>query len=349
VGGAEKVMIRLANQLSQQGEEVEIAVLDDAGELRREVSSSVRVTCLGVRQTRWAALRLVSFIRARRPLAVLSTLTRLSLLLLLVRPLLPNGTRIIVRQPSIATIDLDFLKPRWLYRLLYPRLIPTADAVICQSRAMADDLATMLQDHRTPVFTIPNPAPSIDLQKLHLVESPYAAGLNLVSAGRLSYEKGYDLLLAAFSQLLVQKPDARLTIIGDGPLADELRRMATQLGVAGRVQFVGYVADPSPWMAHARVLILPSRWEGFPNVLIEALACGTVVVATPCAGVSAEIVEQGVNGFVTSDESPSAIVAATLSALELAGRTLPQQVHASACRFDVRNIALQYVQAMTGT
>jgi glycosyltransferase involved in cell wall biosynthesis len=114
--------------------------------------------------------------------------------------------------------------------------------------------------------------------------------LRVVAAGRLVEEKGFDLLIEAVG--LLNDDRIRLAILGDGPQRASLERLASDRGVKDRVRFVGFQANPFAWFARADVFVLSSRYEGFPNVVLEALACRTPVIATPAPGGTREILEQ---------------------------------------------------------
>lgn len=352
VGGAEKVVIRIANALAASGLDVGLTAIDGAGELRRDVAAGVPIYELGVKQTRYAPFRLIGLIRQLRPAVVFSSLTRVSLLLLLVRPFLPRHTRIIVRQPSIASTEIRTLQPLWLYKLLFPRLIPTADAIVSLSRVMTADLRGMFGEQSDFITMINNPAPEIDRNSYLAKGSPFGEGVNFLAVCRLSHEKGPDLLLRAFSQAVSRLPAARLTILGDGPLMAEMRELAIELGIADRVTFRGFVPDPFAFYVHADALVLASRYEGFPNVLVEAMACGTPAVATDCGGVSAEIILDGDNGFVVPGENAAGLAEAMVRVITLRRERSAAAIAQTAQRFSPAAVYSAYrrlIQDVAGT
>src|SRR5262249_47747535 len=111
--------------------------------------------------------------------------------------------------------------------------------------------------------------------------NPYQGdGPHLVAAGRLRKEKGIDLLLNALPSVVQRFPKIRLTVLGEGPQEAELKAQAAQLGIEKNVDFLGFQKNPWPYLGNADLFILPSRIEGMPNALLEALALGTRTVAT---------------------------------------------------------------------
>ena len=136
----------------------------------------------------------------------------------------------------------------------------------------------------------------------------------IVAAGRLVREKGFDILLRAFAQVRRQRPDWRLTIYGEGPERPVLEALAEELGLdAAAVSLPGVSDFPLMWVRGASLFVLPSRTEGFPNVLCEAMAHGYPVVATDCRFGPADIIQPGVNGLLVPNYDPSSIAAAILS------------------------------------
>src|SRR5690606_3578792 len=109
-----------------------------------------------------------------------------------------------------------------------------------------------------------------------------AGDVRLIAMGRLSPEKGFDLLIRAVALLRRQHPGCSLTILGDGPEREPLEGLAEELGVAEAVSFGGQVRDPAAHLVRGDIFVLPSRFEGFPNALLEAMACGLAVVAADC-------------------------------------------------------------------
>jgi exopolysaccharide biosynthesis WecB/TagA/CpsF family protein len=192
----------------------------------------------------------------------------------------------------------------WRYRLipiLYGLLQFRADAVVAVSDGVADELAKLAWLPRRAITVISNPV--VDPAKLpHGNQAPHPWLHDrdrpvFVFAGRLVPQKDPLALLDVFAKRLATGP-ARLIILGDGELREPMRAQAERAGLHDDIAFLGYVADPLPIIAHADAVLLTSRYEGFGNVIVEALACGTPVIAMDCPHGPAEILAHGQFGHL---------------------------------------------------
>lgn len=136
----------------------------------------------------------------------------------------------------------------------------------------------------------------------------------LLSVGRLVPQKGFVDLISAFS-LIASSTQVDLVILGEGPLEGELRRTASEMGISERVHLAGYATNPFPAYKAARAFVLASHWEGFGNVIVEALACGAQVIATNCPGGPKDILDQGRFGILVPLRDPEALAAAMFKSL----------------------------------
>ena len=165
----------------------------------------------------------------------------------------------------------------------------------------------------------------------------------VLGVGKLSPQKGFDVLLRAFARVRAERP-ARLVILGEGPQRRALERLARELGIADDVSLPGFVANPFAWMARCAVFALSSRWEGLPSVLIEALACGCAVVSTDCPSGPAEILDGGAFGPLCPVGDAAALAGAILRVLE--APTAPARLRARAATFSVDAAADRYLEVL---
>lgn len=282
-GGAQRVFSLLATNLADRGHQIHLAVLKQGPTVPGLLPSSVVFHRLGATRVRYAAAGLLRLVWQVKPDAVISGMFHLNLLVLLVRGLFPRSTAVLVRQNGDPSAGSPGFFSSWIpliYRLLYKR----ADAIICQHQDMANEFQKILH-HSDRICVAPNP---VDLQSIRktrsTLRSPWTStGPNLLAVGRLSQEKGVDLLLGAFRKICAQFPAAVLTILGSGPDEQTLRLKCTELGIAPAVHFMGYVEEPCGWFDNTTLFVCPSRSDAMPNAVLEAAAAGLPIVCTPAS------------------------------------------------------------------
>lgn len=275
-------MISLANGLDRERFSPCLVVIGEEGARAGEIAPDVPVTYLHAKRLREGLPRLISLLRRSKVQCVVSTMGYVNLALLAAAPFIGKQTRLIVREANVIAATLRalprVLPGKWLYRFLYPR----ADAVIVQSEGIASDLAAVAPGVKKKLAIVPNPVNEERQRARVRPGSRPAPGLTLVAAGRLTHQKGFDRLIDLMPLL---PDDAQLTIYGEGPERAVLEAQIASLGLTGRVALAGFSNDLPTAIALADVFVLPSRWEGLPNVALEALALGTPVVASDTAGV----------------------------------------------------------------
>jgi glycosyltransferase involved in cell wall biosynthesis len=292
-GGAERVVLSLLRELDRgRFAPTLVLVRGDDRSLQAEIPPDVPVIGLDARRVRTALPRIVSLVWRRRPAAIFSTLSHLNLALAMIRPLLPRDLRCIARESVVVREILKGYPMPGLWAWAYRRWYGRFDRVVCQSADMRDDLVGHFGLPAERAVTIHNPVDVGRLRRLAAGAPPRAprapdAPIELVAAGRLVPQKGFDLLIDAIA--LCADPRLHLTILGDGPLRESLETRAAERGLSARIRFAGFVANPYPAFASADAFVLSSRFEGLPNVMLEALACGTPVIAVPAPGGVTEI------------------------------------------------------------
>lgn len=323
-GGAEQVTALLANGLSCDKYEVHLGLITQADARLERATSELHVHALGARRVRAGAFRLLRLVRRLKPDVILSGMAHLNFLVLLLRPLFPRATRVLVRQngtvsAALASGDLP-RSTSLLYRLLYRR----ADRVICQTSAMSRDLAGQVGVAETRLAVLPNPV-DIDAIRAAAEETPkQGAGLNpcgpgphLLAIGRLSKEKGFDLLLRALAVVRQRFPEADLTIAGTGREEAALKAECRELGLEAAVRFTGHIDNPATYFPGASVFVLASRHEGLPNALLEAAAGGLAIVALPASVGLVDLLRDQPGVWLAREISSASLASSLVEALEV--------------------------------
>ncbi len=316
-GGAEHVMALLARGISQERYEVHIGVVAARHAAGVALPPRILVHTLGAGRARAAAIPLLQLVWRIRPEVILSGSIEVSFLALLLRPYFPAGTSVLVRQNGMVSCALKSggvpRYTRLLFRLLYRR----ADAIICQTRAMAEDLAQELRVEPERIAVLANP---VDLEGIRAGRAltPFWSGNgpHLLAVGRLSREKGFDLLLEALACVRRYFPAADLTIVGAGREEAALKELSSQLELGAAVRFAGYVEPPYAFYTQATAFVLSSRYDAMPNAMLEAAAAGLPLVATPASGGIAELLRGRRGAWLAPEITAEALAATLLQALK---------------------------------
>ena len=346
VGGAERVVTLLLRHLPRERFEPELALVQDSGPFLEQVPADVPVHDLRATRVRYGLPKLLRLVRRLKPDVLLSHLSYLNLAVMLLRPFLPRSTRVLLQETTTLSEQLAEGSRPGLHALAYRLLYARADAVVCCSEAMLEDLVRRFGLPRQRLRCVPNPVDENEIERVTAGSaSPYpGGGPHVLGVGRLAREKGYDRLIDAFALLAGRQPDAQLWLLGDGPEREALEQRAGQAGLASRVHFAGYELNPYPWMRHAAVFVQSSRREGLPVAVLEALACGTRVAAFDCPGGTREIL-QGVEGTTLVPDGNLAALADAMARLPSPGSS-PRPVLPA--RFRLAAAVRAYTELLSG-
>lgn len=295
-GGVERMMVHLCHGLVEAGYAVDLVLAKVKGEAIQTLPAQVNLVKLGSEHTLTALPRLVRYLQRERPEVLLAAKDRAGRVALRARQLAGVNTRVYIRLGTHLSTALagKSALARWFRVAPMRRLYNKAAGVIAVSEGVAADTAKLTGMEPQQIHVVHNPVipPDLATSKRQPVDHPWLEPERdwsvILGVGRLTPQKDFVTLIRAFAKLR-QRQEARLIILGEGRQRDELRALAETLGLADSLDLPGFQSNPYAWMAKADLFVLSSRWEGSPNVLTEALACGTPVVATDCPSGPREI------------------------------------------------------------
>jgi len=301
-GGAERRMLNLATEFAKKGYTVDMVVSKAEGVHLGSVPTNVRVVDLGASRPLMAVPALARYLSTEKPRGLLATITSANMAAVWASQLAAVKTRCVICEASNLSTELRYSPAhnRFLMPLLIRHFFPKADAIVAVSHGAADDLARVTGILRQSIRVIYNPVVSPVLlaksrKPVHHRWLQNGRVPVIVGMGRLTHQKNFEALIRAFA-IVRERVPSRLIIMGDGEQRPRLEKLCDSLGIADEVDLPGFVANPYPVLSKASLFVLSSRWEGLPWVLIEALACGTKVVAADCPSGPREILDNGAYG-----------------------------------------------------
>lgn len=346
-GGAEKVMVNLAEGFARRGLRVDMVLVQAAGAYLSHISPDIRIIDLHARSAYTASPGLIAYLRNEKPDALLSTLDLTNLIAILSGRLAHSPARLVIRIANIVSIQHRSPVKKPLERLALSWIYPWADEIVAISNGVAADLSRYTGIPEGRIQTILNPTISPRLmeearQPLDHPWFPPGAIPVVLGVGRLTRQKDFGTLIHAFARLRATRP-ARLIILGEGEERSHLENLVQQGGLAGDVELPGFVHNPYAYMHRATVFALSSIWEGLPNSLIEALACGCPVVSTNCPSGPAEILDGGRYGHLVPPGDAEGLAEAIGKVLDGDGRQPPRSWLA---KYEIETVIDQYLAVL---
>lgn len=337
-GGAERVIAGMACWWAERGVNVTVITFSKGDDFYA-LPVNVNRVCLGMQRSSksmldamiMSAKRLIFLRKAiyeSRPDCVVSFVDKTNVMTLLA--CIGTSLRVVV---SERTNPQYYQLPK-VWSVLRDLTYSHADVLVVQTESLRS-----WAEARVPpcsVEVIPN---ALDKERIMLMDSVSAISSSpgmrrIVAVGRMTYEKGHDLLIQACARVLPAHSEWRLELVGDGPLRGLLEQQAEQSGIGRQVHFHGQLKNPFSVVKSADLFVLPSRVEGFPNVLLEAMGLGVAVVSFDCASGPSELIAPQVSGLLVPTEDVDALAAAMQSLMVDPERRAT--IAAEACRIRER-------------
>lgn len=294
-GGAEKVALYLLNNLNLNNFDLSIVVIyKNKGEYLKELRNEVKKIFLEKDKIRYSIFSLYKILKKEKPDIIINFSFELMVLIgIFIIPFLKN-IYFINRQINILSkYNFNFFK-KFLLKIAYKNF----DKIITQSKDMTEDLLKNINISKGKIVEINNP---VDIEKIEKLSNENIQiefdknSKNLLCVGRLVPQKGFDLIIQIMSLL---NKNIKLYIIGDGNEKENLLKLIKKLKLEKQVFLLGRKSNPYMYMKRADLFILSSRFEGFPNVLLEANVCGCYAICNNSLGGINEIIRKNINGSI---------------------------------------------------
>ena len=301
-GGAERIYVDLAKDWIDNNHSVDFILMRKKGELLSLMHPKINILEFSSKRIRNFILPLVKYLMHNKPDIILSSMWPLTSVTVFSWLLSGRKGKLFLSEHVILSTSVanELFLPLWAVSVSLKITYPLASGIIAVSKIVKNDLCSFGKIPCEYIKLIYNPAATgvetyraSDAQRNKLWDGDYES--NILSVGALKFEKDHKTLIQAFSYVVKGNSNAKLVILGDGPLRGNLEDLILQLGLKNNVELPGFILNPYPWYRSADLFVLSSLWEGFGNVIVEALECGVPIVSTDSGGPT-EILKHGFYG-----------------------------------------------------
>ncbi|MCH8549099.1 MAG: glycosyltransferase [Balneolaceae bacterium] len=349
-GGAQRVVLNLAEGLVGLGIEVDLILVKKKGDLLSQIPAGVRLVNLGKNRTLTSLLSLIKLVRKKRYSALITFMNYVNTSVLLTKPFLPKETKLVITEHNTLSTKLDGGGVKvsqkvklYLMKILYPK----ADKMVAVSGGVAENVSLTI-GIENQFEIIYNPIVNQKLKEITKADNRVAFPWDhnqepvIIGVGRLTRQKNFRNLIEAF-HIVNRDVPSRLAIFGEGELREDLEILVTQLNLQHRVWMPGFVDNVYDYMKASDLFVLSSSWEGFGNVLVEAMACGVPVISTDCPSGPSEILENGKWGGLAENDNVNSLAETMLRSLSMKQERL---LNKRVSDFDVNKIANKYLDLL---
>ncbi|MDY3706231.1 glycosyltransferase [Vagococcus lutrae] len=306
-GGTENVMINIANSLNNEEFDISIVVMKNSGKFKRRLNNKIRVISLSSKRARQSIFKIAKVLKEEKPDIVFSSMAPLNIAVSFASLITNSKAKLIFRESNTPSMDRVRYQGvfKYLFSFLYKFMYYKSYRIVAQCEEMKEDIESFLNitGKKSKITHIYNPINIENIQERMLQESDINVDTyNFVTVGRLTFQKGHDLLLNAFSKV-AKNNNCHLYIIGEGELKSELEDDIKRREIEDQVTLLGFQDNPYKYIYSSDTFILSSRWEGFPNVLLESLVCGTPIISFSCKSGPKEILSNKSIGTLIEPEN----------------------------------------------
>lgn len=304
VGGAQRVVTNLANNFDRNEYEVHLCLFKKEGIFLENLNRDIKIHDLNSSRVLFGIHKLTNLFITLKPNIIFSSIGHVNTLISILIPFLRfflKDTLFVARKVNNPTIRASYLKASKNNDFIYKKTINNFDYVICQSNFMKNDVEKYYKLKPKKAKVINNP---LDINFIHEIIAKDELDIqfdkskyNLIAVGALRKQKDFAKLLLVMELL---DDNYHLYIVGDGEERYNLEAETKKLNIVNKVTFLGYKQNPYNYINKSDMVVVSSKYEGFPNIILEANACGKYVVSFECPGISNEIIQEGVNGSLVN-------------------------------------------------
>jgi len=322
-GGAERVTMNIIKELDKNYYEIHLVLgTKSLGNSLHLIPQNIYQYDLQTDKTIHSIFRLRKIVKEINPYAIYSSLNRTHIALNLALIGIKNRPKMIMRIPSSPKLVNRYVKSNSLFNFFLNRALKSADTIIVQTPEMKHETCIYhsIKKEKIKVFINPLDINFIErsLEEKNIFDKKY---INVVASGRLSKEKGFDVLIKAFKKVYLTNKNFRLYIIGPDydNQKNNYEELIKSLDLVKIVNLLGFQKNPYRYYQHSDLFVLSSRWEGLPNAVLENLYLKTPIVATKCIPFMSQLIDDGNNGFLVDVENIEQLSNAILNYKELIG------------------------------
>ena len=318
-GGAEKVVVDIVNFLDPDKYDISLALFEKKGPYLNYLPKYVKIYDLN-KKSRCSFIKLVLHLailfRKIKPDTVISFMNYSNLISIISKILTGRKIRLVISVHIHLSSALRHYRFAGIKNYTYRRpLFNCVNSCFVPSEGVRRDLISSFGISEDKIKVVHNPINLSRIDKLKNEKFELLFGKYIIAAGRLTHQKGYANLIRAYS-LICDEIEEKLVILGEGEQEKELKELTKLLGIEKRVSFLGFQENPYKYMKNASSFVLSSLFESFAIVIVEAMACGTPVIATDCPSGPGEIITDGINGILVPPGDEKALADAMLGLLK---------------------------------
>lgn len=350
VGGAEHIIVNLANGLNRLGYEIDVVLVRRKGFYLDSLDKGVQVIDLSKRHSIFALFPLIRYLQKAKPSSVFAIQGHINALAVTARLLARLKFRLVICESTTVSVNNKYQGSimQTILSIVYPSILKMADLVIALSKGTSDDLIANYKISPHHIRVIFNP---LDITRLvSLASNPVSQpsispqnGPIIMALGRLNQAKDLPTLIHAFAKVREYVP-AHLLIVGEGEERESIENLVLSLNLSNHVTMPGFVENPFAYLKQSSVYVLSSRYEGLPTTLLEALTLGTPSVATDCPSGPREILEGGRWGRLVPVGDVNAMALAIIDGLE--GRIAKPPFELMEANFGINVIIQKYLDVL---